>query len=105
MEPIKVGELKIDNMNVSDVPNISDDSSEIKQTEENTSKDTQKSTDESGATKHVVTYVGGSEYIDASKHVWHKGDEMTYSDDEYNERNDIHFMVKYGEMKHTIVTM
>ena len=60
MEPIKVGELKIDNMNGVNAVDAPSDSLEIKQTEADTSKDIQKSNETSGVTKHVVTYVGTS---------------------------------------------
>lgn len=105
MEPIKVGELKIDNMNGVNEVKTPSDSLEIKPTQEDTSKDTQKSNEESGVTKHVVTYIGSSEFTDSTGHKWHNNDEELFTDDEYDVREDLHFMVKYGEMKHTVVTM
>lgn len=105
MEPIKVGELKIDNMNGVNEVKTPSDSLEIKPTQADTSKDTQGSNEESGVTKHVVTYVGTSEFTDSTGHKWHHNDEVLLTDDEYAVREDLHFMVKYGEMKHTVVTM
>ena len=105
MEPIKVGELKIDNMNGVNAVDAPSDSLEIKQTEADTSKDIQKSNETSGVTNHVVTYVGTSEFIDNTGHKWHHNDEVLLTDNEYAVREDLHFMVKYGEMKHTVVTM
>jgi hypothetical protein len=103
-------ELKIENMNKIDVVNAPADTVKIEEKVEDTSKDIVKSATATGEkantnTKHVITYIGGSEYIDSTGHKWHKGDEKTYSDDEYIKRVDIHFMVNYGEMKHIVVTM
>ena len=60
---------------------------------------------ESGVTKHVVTYIGNSEFVDSTKCKWHHNDEVTISDEEFENREDLHFMIRYGEMKHTVVTM
>lgn len=107
-----MSEFKIENMNGVNVVNAPADIDKTNVKAEDTLKDTPKSTEEtapkneSKATdKHVVTYIGSSEYIDSTGHKWHKNDEKTYSNDEYAKRNDLHFMIKYGEMKHTVVTM
>lgn len=105
MESIKVGGLKIDNMNGVNATDTPSNSLEIKPNQEDTSKDTQKSNGESDITKHVVTYIGTSEFIDNTGHKWHHNDEVLLTDDEFDAREDLHFMIKYGEMKHTIVTM
>lgn len=101
-------ELKINNIGNVNAVNASVNASEIKEEVENTSKDTVKPTTKDTAkptVKHVVAYLGNGEYKDSVGHRWHKNDEQTYSDDEYESRADLHFMVKYGEMKHTAVTM
>jgi hypothetical protein len=100
-------DLKLNNINGVGVVNAPVNNSEIKNEAENTSKDTLELTKENEAKsdKHVVSYIGNSEFIDSKGHKWHKNDEQTYADDEYSERKDLHFMVKYGEMKHTVVTM
>lgn len=103
-----MNELKINNISNVNAVNASADAPEIKKEVENTSKDTAKPTTEGTAkptVKHVIAYLGGGEYKDSVGHKWHKNDEQTYSDDEYEGRKDLHFMVKYGEMRHTAVTM
>ena len=84
------------------------DAVEIKDEAKDTLKDTKKPTEgkaEKPITKHVIVYLGNGEYIDSVGNKWHKHDEHTYSEEEYESRIDLHFMVKYGEMKHTAVTM
>ena len=103
-----MSELKIDNVNGVNAVNASANAPKINAKAEDTSKDTQKPTEkkaESKAVKHVVVYVGSSEFKDSTGYKWHKNDEKTYDDEEYKTRSDLHFMVKYGEMKHTAVTM
>ena len=112
MENINMGGLKIDNMNGVNAVNASANAVQINAKAENTSKDMPKPAEATAqenstetAKKHVVVYIGSSEFVDSTGHKWHKNDEKTYNDDEYGARNDLHFMVKYGEMKHTVVTM
>ena len=105
METINMNGIQVGNMNGVNAVNAPADQPEIKGKVEDTSKDIQKSAEEQAPkTKHVVTYIGSSEFTDSVGHKWHKNDEKTY-DDEYAKRNDLHFMVDYGEMKHTVVTM
>lgn len=109
METINLNDIQIGNTSGANAVNAPNNQPEIKNEVENTSKDTQESTkeqaQEQAQVKHVVTYIGGSEFTDSTGNKWHKHDEKTYSDKEYNERVDLHFMVNYGEMKHTVVTM
>lgn len=108
METINMGGIKMNNMNGVGVVNAPANQPEIKNEAENTLKDIQKPTESEAPkaqNKHVITYIGGSEYIDSKGKKWHKHDEMTYDDNEYAIRKDLHFMVKYGEMKHTVVAM
>lgn len=112
MENINMGGLRIDNMNDANAVNAPANAVQINAKVEDTSKDMPKPTeataqesDTEAAKKHVIVYIGSSEYIDSTGHKWHKNDEKTYGEDEYNTRKDLHFMVKYGEMKHTVVTM
>lgn len=100
--------IKIEDMNKANAVNAPANQPEIKAEAENTSKDTVESTQEQTAkpaVKHIVVYIGNSTHTDSTGHKWHKNSECTYSDEEYEARTDLHFMVKYGEMKHTAVTM
>ena len=105
METINMSGIKVGNMNNVDVINAPVKQVEIKNEVEDTSKDMLESAEEQAQSKHVITYIGSSEFIDSTGHKWHKHDEKTYDDNEYNSRSDLHFMIKYGEMKHTVVTM
>lgn len=112
MGNIDKNELKMNNMNCVNAANAPANATEIKKTAENTSKDalesTQKQAEKStkqASNKHVVTYIGNSEFTDSNGHKWRKNDEQTYIDEEYNKRTDLHFMINYGEMKHTVVTI
>lgn len=112
MESIKMNGLKIENMNGSNAVNASSTDVKIDDKPEDTLKDTTKSTGEASqdetkkqAIKHVLVYIGSSEFKDSMGHKWLHNDEQTYTEEEYAGRSDLHFMVKYGEMKHTIVTM
>ena len=112
MENINMGGLKIDNMNGANAVNASANAVQINVKAEDTSKDTQKPSEATAqsegsetAVKHVIVYLGSSEFKDSTGHKWHRNDEKTFSDEEYKTRADLHFMVSYGEMKHTAVTM
>lgn len=103
-----MNELKINNINMANAVNAPANEPKIEKEAENTFTNTAKQATEEAkeaVTKHVIVYLGNGEYTDSTGHKWHKNDEYTYSDDEYNSRKDIHFMVKYGEMKHTMVTI
>ena len=103
-----MGKLKIENMNMADVKKAPANTVQIKTEVEDTSKDTHESTQKNetkAVTKHVITYIGSSEHIDSKGHKWHKGDEMTYDNAEFVTRKDLEYMVKYGEMKHVVVTI
>lgn len=108
MQGIDMTGIKVNNMNGVSAVNAPANQPEIKNEVEDTLKDTQKPTEEQTPkeqSKHVITYIGSSEYTDSKGHKWYKHNEMTYNDDEYATRKDLHFMVKYGEMKHTVVAM
>jgi hypothetical protein len=108
MEMINMNKSKIDNMSMVDMSKTSADSIEIKKKAEDTSKDVLEPTKEQAQEaqkKHVITYIGNSTFTDSTGHEWHKHDEATYNDNEYNKRTDLHFMVQYGEMKHTTVSI
>lgn len=105
MEKINMAGIKVDNMNSADTVNAPANQLEIKGGPEITSKDALKPAEETPKSKHVVVYIGCSEYKDSTGHLWHRNDEQTYDDDEYAGRKDLHFMVNYGEMKHTVVTV
>lgn len=100
--------LKIDNTKNGNAANAPINTAEIKAEVEDTLKDTQETKQEDkteAVQKHVVVYIGSSEYKDSTGHKWHKNDEKTYDESEYVTRKDLHFMINYGEMKHTVVTM
>lgn len=108
MQGINMSGIQMNSMNGVNAVNAPANQPEIKAESENTSKDIQKPIEEQAPKaqdKHVITYIGSSEYTDSKGHKWHKHDEMTYNDDEYAIRKDLHFMVQYGEMKHTVVAM
>lgn len=105
MEKINMSGIKIDNVGGVGAVNASANQLEIKREPENTSEDMLKPSVEAPKSKHVVTYIGCGEYKDSTGHMWHRNDEQTYDDNEYANRKDLHFMVEYGEMKHTVVTV
>lgn len=105
MQGINMNGIKINNMNGVNAVNAPANKPEIKDEAKDTLKDMQESTEKQTQNKHVITYIGGSEFMDSKGHKWRKHSEMTYNDDEYATRNDLHFMVQYGEMKHTVVAM
>lgn len=75
------------------------------------SEDTQEATEEAEEKKAVVTYVGNGTWRDGNGKIWSRTEKpnidivatRSYSKDEYDEREDIKFMVKYGAMKVTLV--
>ena len=111
--------LKIEGLNKVDVIEAPVANVELEETKENTSEDMLESTQPSTETeteqpkadeeqpkaesKHVIKYVGNGEYIDSIGHKWHNGHEQIMSDEEYEERVDLQFMVKYGAMTNTVV--
>ena len=100
--------IKIENIGKVNAVDAPASQPEIENEAENTSKDTVElpvEQETKATVKHVVVYLGSSVYTDGTGHKWTKNTEHTYSDEEYAGRVDLHFMVKYGEMKHTIVTM
>lgn len=108
MQGINMSGIKVNNMNGVNAVNAPATQPEIKNEVEDTLKDTQKPTEgqaPKAQNKHVITYIGGSEFTDSKGHKWHKHNEKTYDDNEYITRKDLHFMVQYGEMKHTVVAM
>lgn len=107
-----MSDLKLNNVNNINAVNASSDISKINTKVEDTSKDASESTPKTApetanetVNKHVVVYIGSSEFTDSTGHRWYHNDEKTYTDEEFEKRNDLHFMIKYGEMKHTTVTM
>lgn len=112
MSNIKLGGLKVDNMNDVNVINAPANAVKINEEVENTSKDMPESTEKATqaeakeqVVKHVLVYIGQSEFTDTKGNKWHKNDEHTFDEKDYANRDDLQFMVNYGEMKHTIVTM
>lgn len=82
---------------------------EKKGTNETAQKPDEKATAKSGKTV-IVEYVGGSIWKDSEKKLWAKTDngagikpQRQYSVEEYEKREDLKFMVGYGEMKATFV--
>lgn len=64
-----------------------------------------------GGGKCVVEYVGNSVWVDSNNDKWSRNDvkgtsiksQRTYPAQEYESRDDLKFMVQYGEMKLTVV--
>lgn len=80
-----------------------------KDTNETAQKPDEKATATKGKTV-IVEYVGGSIWKDSEKKLWAKTDngagiksQRQYSAEEYEKREDLKFMVGYGEMKATFV--
>jgi hypothetical protein len=63
------------------------------------------------AEKVVVTYIGNGTWVDSKNKCWSRNENAkaniltsrSYSHDEYEEREDLKFMVRYGEMRLTLV--
>ena len=82
---------------------------EQKDTNETAPKTDEKATATSGKAV-IVEYVGGSIWKDSEGKLWAKTNngagikpQRQYSADEYEKREDLKFMVGYGEMKATFV--
>lgn len=80
-----------------------------KGTNETATKTDEKATATKGKTV-IVEYVGGSIWKDSEKELWSKTGngagikpQRQYSAEEYEKREDLKFMVGYGEMKATFV--
>ena len=80
-----------------------------KDTNETAQKPDEKATEKKGKAV-IVEYVGGSVWQDSEKKLWSKSDngagikqQRQYSVEEYEKRDDLEFMVGYGEMKATFV--
>ena len=89
------------------IDNTSEGTEDINKTEE---KKQTKAEDKEATGKVVVTYVGGGVWKDSKGELWASHDkassiksERQYTASEYEERNDIKFMVQYGSMKVTHV--
>lgn len=81
--------------------------------QKDTNETAQKPDEKATATKGkavIVEYVGGSIWQDSEKKLWSKTGngagikpQRQYSAEEYEKRDDLKFMVGYGEMKATFV--
>lgn len=81
--------------------------------QKDTNETAQKTDEKATATKGkavIVEYVGGSVWQDSGKKLWAKTGngagikpQRQYSVEEYEKRDDLKFMVGYGEMKATFV--
>lgn len=90
-------------------------STETENKSENTKKESEKpqETPKATVTRHVVSYVGNSIWVDRTGQHWSRNEfpgtnivtSKEYSDEEFKERSDIQFMVSYGEMRVTTVTI
>lgn len=87
------------------------DSAELTDNASSDAEDTREIAKATGNKKAVVTYVGNGVWRDAKGNSWARVDRpgtdilatRSYAEAEYNEREDLKFMVKYGEMKITLV--
>ena len=95
-----------------DTPIKSDElTNNTEENKENTNEIAQEQADTQNATEMVVvTYVGHSIYKDEHKELWANIDKSEnilstrqYTAEEYDKREDLKFMVGYGEMKATNV--
>jgi hypothetical protein len=67
----------------------------------------------SGVTKHIVTYIGGGHWIGSDGKVWAResmsGTDIKnireYDDEDFKSREDLKFMIGYGAMTVTTVTL
>lgn len=77
------------------------------------SEDTSETESKDGVTRHVVTYVGSGHWIDSDGKVWArvsaKGTDIKnvreYDDEDLQSRDDLKFMIGYGAMTVTTVTL
>ena len=53
--------------------------------------------------KAVLTYVGNSKWVDSEDEAWTNGATRSYLESEYEKRDDLKFMVRYGEMRLALV--
>ena len=79
-----------------DMPELIDNTSEKSENH----KETKAKADEVRA---VVTYIGNSTWVDSKGKSWKHNDTESYSKEEYEGREDIKFMIKYGEMMVSLV--
>ena len=103
-EAIKQAEINKESVELTD--NTSEQTKDIKETDKQTKEPKTKDT----TTKVVVKYVGGGIWRDSKGNLWASEDksanilsERQFTMAEYEEREDIKFMVKYGSMKETYV--
>lgn len=96
-------EAKADHQNKLD--NVSETAGDTKEIKQNDGKETVK--------KHVLTYIAGGIWIDSNGQKWSRqpisGTDIVnvreYYDNDYQNRDDLQFMVNYGSMTITTVTL
>lgn len=104
---------KVEELKESEGAETPTEAPEIKETAKEESEEPQEQT-EKGATsnnkKHVLKYVATGAWIDQEHRTWAKNhenpdiiDTMTISDDEYQSRQDLQFMVSYGAITDVVV--
>lgn len=123
MENMKID---IQNMNLNPIPN-STESVELEQlkgteaqlNDQNESDDTSKDSEDikgnkkETVKKHILTYIAGGIWIDSNGQKWSKqpisGTDIVntreYHDNDYQNRDDLQFMVNYGSMTITTITL
>lgn len=100
--------LQTAELKTADVGETPTDESKNEPEIQNTSEDIKESKPSKGGSKHLVSFVGNGVWTDAKGEMWHRTNEKfvnkkTFTEKEYNEREDIKFMVGYGAMKLDIV--
>lgn len=80
-----------------DMPELTDNASnELENHNEANSKATENK-------KAVLTFIGNGEWKDSKGEAWTRGTTRSYLESEYEGREDLKFMVRYGEMKVSLV--
>lgn len=87
------------------------DLAELTDSTSETAENNAETTEEADAEKAVVSYIGNGVWRDAKGKHWSRNERKdanilstrSYNKSEYDEREDLKFMVKYGEMKVSLV--
>lgn len=110
-EQVKVELPEIKPLSVSDVTTAPENNVELKTDAIEPKEDTPKA-HKATVTKHVVAFIGNGVWFDSHGIAWSKKtgnpgivQTQDFTEDEYNEREDIKFMVEYGTMTDTVISL
>lgn len=81
------------------------------ETKDDADSDEAEAKDDETTGLHIIDYIGNGIWVDSENEKWSRDNvpgtnilsQRKYTDDEYKDRRDIKFMVRYGAMKETIV--